>query len=554
MKTKLLITSAACVVVSMLISSCSNEENATSNGQLTAFTGGIVTEVPMERVQLGASEGSMVTPGFLTRTSMSRTEIGGEGTFFWEPNDEIYVEDDKGKLFKSQSNITGTTARTTFYVGGSYTAKTQYNVYYYGVNNQKVVIANFQNQAAFNDTKHFGAAGDCGVAKATKNTEPGKSGYKFDLEHKASYICFLPYIASQELRETYKIQEIDLTSDKKIAGIYDLTPEGLLKGKGEENTITLHTGVNGLFLGTDTKSNIEKSLYMVIAPGIHNIKVKYTLLDTKSNEVITITKKYGLHKFDANKIYDISVGLDATALNGGHKKTEGSEAIEESGAEFFYEGKNYYMWDAAENYWSGHEWAAGVTWQPTAINTESNNYPKSKEADPRRWYNDGSGVLEASNAHFQKLPNANEMAWYVMKGDAHWDNTTQWSIFGKTYTGGIWLKKLSVIAKENQKQLADLKNANPENIDMRTTYKSYERATILGKPNDSEISKYFFLPALGRYRHGVFEDLSYRGDYWTSTAYPTDKEHAYSLSSTSSYVDVGYGDRRYNGYIAQPFE
>ena len=47
MKTISFITFAACVAASALMSSCSNEENAATNGQLTAFTGGIVTEAPM---------------------------------------------------------------------------------------------------------------------------------------------------------------------------------------------------------------------------------------------------------------------------------------------------------------------------------------------------------------------------------------------------------------------------------------------------------------------------------------------------------------------------
>ena len=91
MKTKSFITFAACVVASALFSSCSNEENVAVNGQLTAFTGGIVTEAPMAHVQLGASERSTVAPGSLTRTSMERPEIGAKGTFFWEPGDVIYV-------------------------------------------------------------------------------------------------------------------------------------------------------------------------------------------------------------------------------------------------------------------------------------------------------------------------------------------------------------------------------------------------------------------------------------------------------------------------------
>lgn len=540
MKTISFITFAACVTASALMSSCSNEENAATNGQLTAFTGGIVTEAPMSRVQLGASESSTVAPGFLTRTSMERPSIGGKGTFFWEKGDVIYVQDDNNKLFKSQGDITDKTARNTFLVNGAYGANTSYDVYYNGTHSgsdsKKVVIAATQEQAAFNDTKHFGASGDCGVAKAEKNTEAGKSGYKFDLEHKASYLCFLPYITSKEQRENYKIQSIELTSNNNIAGTYDLSSTGL-SGEGSSKTITLRAGENGLLLADKTVNtqNITNSLYMVVAPGEYTIKVKYTLFDTKTNKTLTLTKSYGSRTLAANTIYDIPVNLNmATSSDGGH---------------------NYYMWDAAENYWSGHEWDSTDPWQPIKEDAPTNDKdPKSKEADASRWYHEGGGSFEASvNPLFKKLPNANEMAWYVMKGDPHWDNTTQWEAFGEKHTGGIWLKKLSVIANENNKQLADLKLKNHENIDMRATYKTYNSLLISGKPKDSEINNYFFLPALGHYVIGQLGDLGSLGFYWSSSAHPSDSSYAYYLNFGSSSVYVYNGYRNY-GLVAQPFE
>ncbi|KXU56332.1 hypothetical protein [Prevotella bivia] len=534
------ITFAACVTASALMSSCSNEENAATNGQLTAFTGGIVTEAPMSCVQLGASESSTVAPGFLTRTSMERPAIGGKGTFFWEKGDVIYVQDDNNKFFQSQSNIADKTARNTFLVNGAYGANTSYDVYYNGTQSgsdpKKVVIAATQEQAAFNDTKHFGASGDCGVAKAEKNTEAGKSGYKFDLEHKASYLCFLPYITSKEQRENYKIQSIELTSNNNIAGTYDLSSTGL-SGEGSSKTITLRAGENGLLLADKTVNtqNITNSLYMVVAPGEYTIKVKYTLFDTKTNKTLTLTKSYGSRTLAANTIYDIPVNLNmATSSDGGH---------------------NYYMWDAAENYWSGHEWDSTDPWQPIKEDAPTNDKdPKSKEADASRWYHEGGGSFEASvNPLFKKLPNANEMVWYVMKGDPHWDNTTQWEAFGEKHTGGIWLKKLSVIANENNKQLADLKLKNHENIDMRATYKTYNSLLISGKPKDSEINNYFFLPALGHYVIGQLGDLGSLGFYWSSSAHPSDSSYAYYLNFGSSSVYVYNGYRNY-GLVAQPFE
>ena len=539
MKTKLFISFAAFAAASVLMSSCSNDENtATTNDQLTAFTGGIVTEVPMERVQLGTPDGSTLTPGITTRTSMGREEIGGEGTFFWEEGDKIYVEDDNGKLCPSTNKVSGTLERATFLVNGSYTGKSQYDVYYCGTNSgvgeKKVVIASDQTQVAFNNTKHFGAVGDCGVAKAAKTTVSGKSGYRFDLEHKASYLCFLPYMAIKVQRANFRIQRIEITSDNNIAGTYDLTQSGLSNtGTNESKTITLDVGTDGLKLAdqaTATKS-IKNSLYVVIAPGTHALKVKYTVLDAK-NTVMTITKSYKSHNFGANKICDIPVDLGVR----------------------HYSGSNYYMWDAAENYWSGHEWDAAVPWQPTTESAIGGGYPKSKAADPSRWYHEVEGPFEASvNPLFKELPNANEMAWYVEKGDAHWDNSTQWEAFGKTYTGGMWFKKLSVIAQENGKEPAALKLYDPDGKDFRVSFDYYYTSPESGKPADSEIDKYFFLPALGYYRDGQLTYFGSGGFYWSSSTAPGSSDWAYHLTFHSNSVDL-YGSPRSYGQIPQPFK
>lgn len=538
MKTKSFISFAVCVAVSVLMCSCSNEESAdsNSNGQLTAFTGGIVTEVPMERMQLSTPEISTEVPGFLTRTSMNRNAIGGQGAFLWERNDVIYVEDDNKKLCKGKSTITNAVARATFFVGGSYTAKSQYDVYYCGTNSgageKKVVIANSQTQVAFNNTKHFGAAGDCGVAKAKKNTDPGKSGYRFDLEHKASYLCFLPYMAIKVQRANFRVQRIEITSDNNIAGTYGLTQAGL-SGTGNSKTITLNVGRDGLKLAdqaTATKS-IKNSLYVVIAPGTHALKVKYTVLDA-GNKVMTITKSYKSHNFGANKICDIPVNLGVR----------------------HYSGRNYYMWDARENYWSGHEWDSADPWQPTTNGASNNGYPKSKAADASRWYNEGIGSFEASvNPLFKKLPNANELGWYALKGDAHWDDSTPWEVFGKTYTGGIWLKKRSVIAQENGKGSAALKLKDPKGNDLRAFYDYYGISPKNGKPSDSVIGNYFFLPALGCCNYGQLTNLGSLCFYWSSSASSGISYSAYGLYLGSGYVSVGYYGRS-SGYIAQPFE
>lgn len=242
----------------------------------------------------------------------------------------------------------------------------------------------------------------------------------------------------------------------------------------------------------------------------------------------------------------------ASVLMSGCSDEESTDTTHGQPTASLYSGHNYYMWDAAQNYWSGHEWDAAEPWQPKGRGGSSENYPKSN-ADPR-WYNEGTGSFEASNDLFKQLPNANEMAWYVVEGDAHWDNSTQWEAFGEVHTGGIWLKKLSVIAQENGKALADFKLTDPNGDDLRTSYSSYDVSPISGKPADSEIGNYFFLPALGYYNYyGQLCDLGSDGNYWSSSADPSDSGYAYYLDFDSGSVAV-YDSDRSLGYVAQPFE
>ncbi len=474
---------------------------------------------------------------------MSRNDIGRQGVFYWEPNDVIYVKDDGGNLHKSQNTINAAVDCATFLVDGSYTGKNQYDVYYYGTNTNTsaegknvVVIANNQTLAAFNNTKHFGAVGDCGVAKATKTTVAGKSGYSFELVHKASYLCFLPYMPIKVQRENFRIKRIEITSDNNIAGTYELTQDGLSKGTNESKTITLNVGTDGKGLklvdqATKTKS-IKNSLYVVIAPGTHTLTVKYTISDAMNTEA-TITESYKSHNFGANKICDIPVDLSVR----------------------HYSGRNYYMWDAKENYWSGHEWDAVTPWQPTGYYETNSGFPKSK-ADVARWYHEGSGAFELSNSLFKQLPNANEMAWYVLKGDAHWDRSTPWEVFGRIYRCGIWLKKLSVIANENGKEKsADLKLKDPNDKDLCVSDGHYDSSIDpdSGKPADSVISDYFFLPALGYYYNGQFKSFSTMGYYWSSIAASKDILNAYDLIFSRDNVHMSFSTRFY-GYVALPFE
>lgn len=545
MKPQILIKLATCVAIYALVCSCSEEKDTPNIEQFTAFTGGIISESPITRVSINASE-SLIEPfAPSTRTSMERTEIGGRGNFFWEPGDYIYVQDDSGELFKSQNHVTEMKKGNTFLVDGTYTSKTSYNVYYYGNNSgsdpKKVTISTNQNQSEFNSTKHFGTAGDCGVAVAQKITEANKKGYKFDLVHKASYICFLPFIPEKTQRENNKIQKIELTSNNNVAGTYDLSSDGL-SGTGSSKTITLHVGDDGLLLAdqTDGIKKIENSLYMVVAPGTHTFSVKYTIFDTRTNKTFNIIRNYGSHTLAPNKIYDIAVNLYIM---------------------------DYYMWDARESYWSGHEWYSSDPWQPTEPQKPNSNYPR-EGIDPNRWFNDRPyHAREASvNPLFKSLPNANEIAWYVLKGDARWEYNVYWQAFGKPDEGGIWIKKIDVIAKEQGKTRDEMKARDPMGNDLRVTKYDWTYRGQYGRPNKSVIDNYFFLPTMGTYwkgqLYGKERDITTYGrecGCWSSTGVPGKPGYAYALRygimgiGLGPYVNLNFIRCDY-GLLVRPLE
>ena len=69
---------------------------------------------------------------------------------------------------------------------------------------------------------------------------------------------------------------------------------------------------------------------------------------------------------------------------------------------------------------------------------------------PDRWYNDsypGENIRnDAQTALFKQLPNANEMAWYCLKGDPHIDKDKLYSFVGHLWKGGMWFLKKEKIS------------------------------------------------------------------------------------------------------------
>ena len=472
---------------------------------------------------------------FAAGTPTTRTSMESDGKFFWEAGDKIYVKDDNGTWNASSNSPTGKTAYFKFKVPGTYTAHTSYEVYYpgQGSSNDQVVIPANQSQAEPNTTTHFGTSGDCGMATATK--VPGKQQFAFTLNHKAAYLLFLPRTSNTILHDCY-LTGIEVNSDNDITDTYTLDPTtGELTGTGTGKQITISTGgsgtyANGFPLTNNATSAATNGAYVVIKPGTHALKIRYWVKDVATNVVGTITKTLSSAIYDQNKYYNITANLDV------HD----------------YDGNNYYMWDAQQQYWYGYEWTKhlpGNTGQPTLTGNSSSNYAQSNSDANHRWYNEdgrGGGVRFDATQSCATLPNVNEMTWYAAEGDPRWDADELWTTMGHLYKGGMWFKKKTYISGYDS-------NTAVDGTDWRTTNKNQSWSASQTLPSAADAGNYFYLPALGFYYFGQLYGVGGYGYFWSSSAHPLYGENAYNLNFYFGSVYVYYSSRYY-GFRAEAFQ
>ena len=474
---------------------------------------------------------------FAAGAPTTRTSMESDGKFFWEQGDKIYVKDDNNTWHASSNSPTGKTDNFKFKVPGTYTAHTSYEVYYpgQGGSNDQAKISASQSQAEPNTTAHFGAAGDCGMATATK--VPGKQQFAFTLDHKAAYLLFLPRTSNTILNKCY-LTKVEVNSDDDITSTYTLDPAtGKLIGTGTGKQIVLATKgsgtyYNGFPLTNSTASAVTNGAYMVIKPGTHTLKIRYWVKDIVTNVEGTITKVLSSKNFEQNKYYNITANLDVRD----------------------YDGDHYYMWDAQDQYWEGHEWNKGGS-QPTlnaniSGSTSSSDYAQSNTDS--RYYNEsfpGNGISNpATHTSFNNVPNVNEMTWYAGKGDPRWDADEVWTTMGHLYKGGMWFKKRAYISGYD-------KNAAVNGTDLRTHPGAFSTTTPSHTlPDVTDASKYFYLPALGNYDGGMLQSVGTSVRYWSSSANPWSSSGAYHLEFSSYSIRVEDSYYRGSGYRVQVFE
>ena len=477
--------------------------------------------------------------------TQTRTSIDyATGNFYWEEGDKIYVKDDDGTIQVSNAvdAAHAHSASFKFKVPGKFGGSATYKVYYLGKNGggNQVTIPTAQTQTTPNTTDHLGDSGDYGTATATGTL--GGSIFSFQLEHQPAYLVFQPYTSNAVLKNCY-LTKIEVNSDDDIAETYTIDPStGNLNSSAGAKQITIETkdpvagstNEKGFsFINAGSISTADK-VYMLIKPGAHTLKIRYWVKDYDTNVEGTITKVLPSFNYDKNTYYDMTANLNVKD----------------------YDGDHYYMWDAQQNYWAGHEWNSLSPWQPTLGSQPANpNYAQSN-TDPR-YYNEsypGNGISNpATHTLCKDLPNANEMSWYCMYGDPRWNGDELWTTMGHLYKGGMWFKKKSVLQTEGHYNTAFSADGT---TDLRTTYKYYSNnnsSINSGLPSAADAGNYFYLPAMGYYFYGQLNNVGSYGYYWSSSANPQNNYRAYYLYIGSGYVGVNYYGRLF-GFRVGSFE
>ena len=477
-------------------------------------------------------------PETTTRTAILNHTKGAGASVNWSSTDKIWVKDDGGNWQQSTTTIIPSAANPSFAqfaLSGTYTGAS-HDILYTNMavtgTQPQVEIKKEQTQSAPNNFDHAGESGDCGIATGSKSG----SDYTFNLNHKASYLCFIPRTNNEYVKRS-KLIRVEIMSDDDIAGTYDIAADGSLTlASGGSKTITVTTG-SGFDIDNTADDMSKNATYAVVAPGTHTFRIRYWLRNTLDNPKGSIegtVSKIVTLNCTAGSIHDITANLNPPD----------------------YDGAKYYMWDAQQNYWEGHEWNSAAPWQPTVNVFSANpNYAKSN-ADPR-YYNEsysGYGISNPAIHSCKDLPNANELSWYCKYGDPRWDRDELWTTMGHLYKGGMWFKKKSVLLAEHH---YDTEKSADGSTDLRTTYKDYinNNSSInnSGLPSAADAGNYFYLPALGFYRFGKLNLVGSIGYFWASSTHPWGRSNAYHLTVYSSAVTVYYNSRDH-GFRVDGFE
>lgn len=514
----------ALAAVVLFMVGCANDETAQDNTAKQLDTNGLTEFAVVDNSTKALSN---------TRTAGEYTGSGIK--FYWTSNDRLWINNKAVTPALKESHRSSIPAigakenYAKFYFAGVYSAAT-YPVRYTGNGNtsgNKVTIKAAQAQQAPNAGAHIGTDGDCGTATAKRQTD---GSYRFTLNHKASYLTFIPYY-SIGFTTDVKVTQIKVTADQPVAATYDFDDTGINTASAtltsKSITLTLNGGgTNGFDIPTAQNRTVNAAI-MVIAPGSYtNFTVEYTLYDQVTKVTGTVCKNYGNVTCNVGKNIPITTNLDI--INRGDK---------------------LYMWDAHKDYWWGHE-----NEQPIINGVTKPHYPKSKASDPQRWYYDvqaPTGQAVVAGGHARNCPNVNEMLWFIFKGNPHWDGEKLFSFAKHLYKGGMWFKKKRLIMAENGLNDATMRDKY-RGTDYRpigTVWPLVNSDVKTGTPANAD--DYFFLPAINFFWQGSFYGsgkMGEYGDYWTSSASNANNsnQNAFNLAFGSNTAGI-YSSLREKG-------
>ena len=479
-----------------------------------------------------------------TRTSITHTPGQGADAY-WTSDDFIWVKDKNGTWQKSTAielHDGGASAEFTLpgnredYADGCEVRYTGTSVTKYGAYARATSVGIYptQTRTTANDFSKAGEWGDCGSGVARNTGNPDK--FNFTLSHKSAYLCFLPRCTNTALAANIRLKGIKITATKVysmsltyfLSDLCGFDGESLRLGASPFGYNYISVTLPNFPLYT-TANQAANATYLVVPPDTYDFRIEYTIVDLSNNVEGTITQTLTNVTLNKGEINDIIYDLTPR--------------------EFSPKSFKYYAWDAQQDFWHGHE-----DEQPTINNGQpgatQGNAPQNN-TDPR-WKSEiypGPGVRQdAQTAVFKKLPNVNELVWYLKKGDPRWGTSDE--VYAKNghllRVEGLWLRKKNAIVtylKANEGYpssftIDDLKegykaSATAPLEDYRIGLFSQSFLPTQGAPANT--ADYFFLPVLGYYLpDGWLYSFGWACDYWSSSGYSISGDSAYALVIYSS--------------------
>lgn len=409
-----------------------------------------------------------------TRTVVGGCAPGMSLNLLWNAYDVIWAKTSSaptGWVRNSYSNLYGKrTSNEVVFGFNDRLTEDSYLVRYTGEGGEgfsydKVTIPSEQRKIGIqNDPYYFFLHGDCGVAVARKDKLTGR--YKFQLEHKAAYIGIAPHSSNYSM----------------IVRKY--SPKFWVKSI----KVTADQAICGTFNFNDD-----------------GIDLTSRPAATEQNKSITTSGCLMPDKFDRiGELENASVIVLAPGTYGTVKVEYVVGTDEDPYVTVTREYKNV-TFTAGKVKWMRPDFRAELCFKTYL--------------DDRR---------------VKKCPNVNELRWLIEKGDPHIGKfyyspgINSEGGLSAAFSRGIWIKKLSVIAKENGKTVEQLKAAAPDGANYEV--KGGAPKTITDLPSDlpNNMGDYLFLPATSWYGDDYF---------WSSSYYPeNDPKYCYGL-----YLNVDRG-------------